>query len=632
VTPESLLKQYWNYSSFRPGQAEIIAELNKGRDSIVLLPTGGGKSLCFQIPGLLQNGLTLVVSPLIALMRDQVEGLIKRDIPAAAIHSGHSKGEIELKLQNALKGAYKFLYISPERLATDNFRGYLKNLNINLLVVDEAHCISQWGYDFRPPYLQIAECRELLPGVPIAAFTASAPPRIVKDVVEKLELKNAFIYRGDFHRPNLHFYALDTENRTGYLTRLLARTKGSAIVFADTRRDTEEIARFLDEKGISADFYHAGLPTDQRSKRQDAWMKGKVKTMVCTNAFGMGVDKPDVRVVVHMTPPANPEDYYQEAGRAGRDGLDSWCIMLYRDTDFEEIKQRVIQSFPAPADLERVYNAMMNHLGIPAGGGAGRQFEIDLSKVTETYKIPNQLMLHATKSLELLGFFNLSESVLAPSRLRFIAEYIEVYEFKIRYPKYQALIDLLLRSFGGVFDAYVRISERQLGRRINISDSKIQEQLLQMHKAGILDYLAANDKPIIDILEPRSPYPKFNIKQLEPLRKTKLEGAKVMQSYAAEKNCRAGFWIQHYTEQTYIACGKCDLCTKRKKEALKGATFDTLSSFIKTCLGNEGLERQSLLSQFASEQSFEAREVLRWLMDNKKILVDSNQKLYWNNK
>ncbi|MBL7813187.1 MAG: ATP-dependent DNA helicase RecQ [Bacteroidetes bacterium] len=629
MTAGDILKQYWGYTQFRPGQTDIIQQIAAGRDTLALLPTGGGKSICFQVPGLMRGGLTLVVSPLIALMKDQVEGLMKHGIPAASLHSGHSKGEMDLKLQNALKGMYRFLYISPERLATDNFRGYLPNLNIRLLVVDEAHCISQWGYDFRPPYLQIAECREWLPGVPLVAFTASAPPRVASDIISRLMLREPFLYRGDFQRPNLHFWCVETENKTGYITRALLRSKGAAIVFTDTRRDAEELSRYLQEKGVSAEFYHAGLPAAERSRRQEQWMQNHVRVMVCTNAFGMGVDKPDVRVVIHTMPPPSPEDYYQEAGRAGRDGQDSWCILLYRKKDLEELENRIRQMFPGREDLERVYTGLMNYLGIPAGGGENRQFEMDLYQFAETYQLPNGLVYHGLKCLELLEMLQLTEGVLAPSRLHITADYSSVYDFKVRYARFQPIIDMLLRSYGGVFDSYIKISEQVLARRLHTTQAALIADLQALHKTGILEYLPASDAPRITIIEPRSPYPKFNLRQLEPLKKSKLDGVKKMASYIHKSHCRSAFWIEHYTSTPGAECGLCDLCTRRKKEALKGPTFDQWRELIREWLLVKAMTRTEILGKMDTDHATEGREVLRWLMDNRYVLIDANQQLYW---
>ncbi|MEK0421821.1 MAG: hypothetical protein RLZZ161_1672, partial [Bacteroidota bacterium] len=376
-----ILLKHWGYPAFRPGQENIVAHILTGQDTISLLPTGGGKSICFQVPGMMHDGLNLVICPLISLIKDQVDALQRRNIEAVGLHSGLTHKETRHIMDKALRGDYRFLYISPERLATENFREYLPNLNIKLLVVDEAHCISQWGYDFRPAYLRIAECRSLLPDVPFAAFTASAPPYVVKDIADKLGLNDPRISMGDFGRPNLHFHVKEYEDKYGFVLKMLANTRGSSLVFARNRKETEDLSAFLQQHGLSADYYHAGISGAERARKQDLWMNNQLRVMCCTNAFGMGVDKPDVRFIFHLTPPPSPEDYYQEAGRAGRDGKDSWCVMLYRQADFEQLKVQVDARFPNADVLNRVYKALMAYLDVPEGGGMHQWYELDPAEI-----------------------------------------------------------------------------------------------------------------------------------------------------------------------------------------------------------------------------------------------------------
>lgn len=624
--PAQILKKYWGYDQFRPGQEAVVNHILTGRDAIALMPTGGGKSVCFQVPGMMHGGLTLVISPLISLIKDQVDGLIRRDIPAVALHSGLSYGEMRLKMENALKGAYRFMYISPERLATENFREYLPNLNVKLLVVDEAHCISQWGYDFRPAYLRIAECRQWLNDVPVAAFTASAPPYVVKDIADKLALKEPAISVGDFSRNNLHFHVRETEDKAGFLVRMLTRTAGSSLVFVRNRRETEETSNMLRANGISCDFYHAGLSATDRSRRQDAWMKGRTRVMVCTNAFGMGIDKPDVRFVIHLSPPPSPEDYYQEAGRAGRDGLDSWCILLYRRMDIEQLRVKVDTRFPGRDMLARVYTALMNHLGIPDGGGMMQLYEFDPHEMAGRYKFQPSELLHGLHALEILNLLSLSEGVMSPSRVHFTMDYASVYDFKLRNPKLETVLDVLLRSHGGIFDEYVRISEKVIARRLHMDESQIAEQLQLLARMEVIDYQQASDRPKVMITEPRSPYPVFDIKILEPLRRSRHQAIDTMEQYMHCNICRSAWWISYFTGRDADPCRKCDICALNKKKGPVNA--DNWISWLRDRT-RKAINRTELLDDIQDERKPEILDVLRGLMDDGKIVVLPGGEIQW---
>lgn len=628
-TATEILQKHWGHSQFRPGQMEIILNILSGSDSLSLLPTGGGKSICFQIPGIILNGLTIVVSPLIALIKDQVDALVKLDIPAVALHSGLSKGELKLRMDNALNGAYRFMYISPERLATQNFRDYLPNLNVKLLVVDEAHCISQWGYDFRPAYLRIAEYRNLLPGVPCAAFTASAPPYVVKDIIEKLQLQNVKLTYGDFNRPNLRFHVRNTEDKNGILLKTLGKTAGCSLVFAPTRKDTEETAQFLESKGLSVSYYHAGLSAEERSRRQELWKKDQIRIMVCTNAFGMGIDKPDVRFVFHTSPPLSPEDYYQEAGRAGRDGKDSWCVMLYRHFDFEELRLQVEAKFPSREIVHSVYLALMNYLGIVAGGGMGETFEIDVHSLAERYKMNVTETVNALKVLEMLNYIALSEGFRSPSRIHFTAQYSEVYEFKIRFPKMEPLIDAVLRSYGGVFDDYTKINEGLIARRLKKKPEEVADGLHELARQGLADYQPSSDKPRVLLLEPRSPYPVFNLKQLTPLKQTRLQAIENMKNYVLASGCRANWWINYFSGKSEKNCGKCDICLSQIKSGFTGNEFRQYAEKIRNIVTGKEVSRLQLLDEWTESESAKALSTLRWLMDNGMIREDENGRLRW---
>lgn len=624
VAASDILLKHWGYPAFRPGQESIVSHILTGQDVIALLPTGGGKSICFQVPGMMHDGLTLVVCPLISLIKDQVDALEKRNIPAVGLHNGLSFKEVRNIMNNALRGEYRFLYVSPERLATDNFREYLPNLNIKLLVVDEAHCISQWGYDFRPAYLRIAECRQYLPNVPVAAFTASAPPYVVKDIADKLSLTEPRISMGDFGRPNLHFHVHEHEDKYGFILKTLSNTRGSSLVFARNRKETEELSVFLQQHGLSADFYHAGMKAVDRVRKQDQWMKNQTRIICCTNAFGMGVDKPDVRFVFHLTPSPSPEDYYQEAGRAGRDGKDSWCIMLYRPTDFEQMRVQVDARFPNADVLARVYHALMAHLNIPEGGGMHQWYEMDPAEIAGRYRFQLSEFIHGLKSLELLQFFSLSEGVHTPSAIHICADYTTVYDFKIRYPEFEPIIDLLLRSHAGILDNYINVFESVICKRLRITEAALFELLKRLQQLQILDYRPASEKPKVFLYDPRHSRPVFNTKNLEPLKKARLQAIEQMQLYSLNTDCRAAWWIAYFTSKTAAACGHCDLCSRKKKSA--PWQNDNLFENIKEFINNHQPDYGSMLECLPDDK---AVKELRLLMDEGIIATNSEGKLIW---
>lgn len=623
---DKTLKKYWGYTSFRNGQAEVIKNILERKNVLAMFPTGGGKSICFQIPAVLSEGCTLVVSPLVSLMKDQVDKLVEKDIQAVTIYSGLGWSEIRLIMENALKGRYKLIYISPERLISENFREYLPHLNVSILVVDEAHCISQWGFDFRPSYLRIKEVVSLLPNAVIAAFTASAPPNVQSDIEQHLFTKKPTIFSGDFYRKNLNFYVVSTENKSGLLLKLFKNFKGNALVFCDTRRETEETSRFLSESGISCDFYHAGLEREERNKRQEKWMKARYGIMACTNAFGMGVDKEDVQMVVHLSPPVTPEAYYQEAGRAGRNGKKSKCILFVRPGEIDAMRQRIEQSFPAVSDLERVYNAIHNYFGISAGGGMGVSAEFNLPEISAKYKIPQLAILNAASNIESLGFWSISESVWMPTRLRVKYNFEEVYDFKIKNEKYEPMIDILLRSYGGIFEYPVKINENIIAKRLGETAEKVTRLLTDLSRMGILEFFPRTDKPIILFMEPRSPYPVFNIKKLEPLRKSKLESLSAMNYYVQKSKCKSAFWLKYFTGEKMQNCGHCGYCIsniKRKNiERSKKKYDDKISAYF----NKSGVNKAELLDFVSGDSGL--RQYVRWLMDHKKIEKRDDHKYY----
>ena len=633
----NILKKHWGYDRFRDGQLNIVEQILQKKDTLALLPTGGGKSICFQVPAAILPGCTLVISPLIALMKDQVETLNKKGIPAMALHSGLSRDNANELLEQALHGAFKLIYVSPERLATQNFRGYLPNLNIQLLVVDEAHCISMWGQDFRPAYQKIQELRPILPNIPFAAFTASAPKWIQDDIVQGLQLKSPFVFQGDFSRSNLIFHCLDSHNKETHIVRILQRSNGSALVFGNTRQGVENLCKVLTNQQISASFYHAGLSNAERSKRQTDWIENKTRVMVCTNAFGMGVDKPDVRVVIHSFPPKNPEDYYQEAGRAGRDGNPSHCILLHHPNDWKQIEKSLVQQHPGADVLTKAYHSILNGLGVSDGEGQWQNHPVNLMQIAQQYQWNPRDLLFAAKALEVLGQWHFSENAWLPARVMMVARYDEVYDFKESHSHYRTLLEVLLRGYGGIFEYPATIVEASLARRIRKSEFKaevseqeislLQTLLKDLEKKGILRYYPASEWPTITLAESRSLYPTLNIGILQRLFARRIQALDKLKRYVTEESCRNLFWQQHYAPKfAGNNCGLCDVC----KRAGRKPGDDTSRKWWQTALKFQpNATAMSLLKDFALTHRNTLTQSLRILLDEGCIIENENQELTW---
>jgi ATP-dependent DNA helicase RecQ len=505
ASPQEILKQHWGHDSFRPLQEEIINAVMCGKDVLALLPTGGGKSVCFQIPALVKEGLCLVISPLIALMKDQVENLRSRNIMALSISSGMTYFEVKQTLQNAAYGPYKFLYVSPERLETTLFKEYLPAFNLNLIAVDEAHCISQWGYDFRPPYLRIANIRAEFSNVPVLALTASATPIVQEDICDKLLFKSKNIYRQSFEKPNLSFSVFKAESKVNKLLEILQKVPGSAIIYCRNRKRTKEMANLLKLNNISADFYHAGLMQHQRNQRQEDWIQNKTRVIVCTNAFGMGIDKPDVRAVVHLDIPDNLENYYQEAGRAGRDGKKSFAVLLYTQVELEELKKLPEIKYPAFAEIIKVYQALANHLQIAVGSGEGVYFDFNINDFVKHFNLNVFLVVNALKALEQEGHLSFNEQVFSPSKISFTCDKEVLETFETAHPYFDNLIKYLLRSYEGIFDNEVSVSEKLISRLTKLSPEELSNQLKELQAFGILRYQSQKETPQIFLLHNRAP-------------------------------------------------------------------------------------------------------------------------------
>ncbi|MCK8491944.1 MULTISPECIES: RecQ family ATP-dependent DNA helicase [Spirosoma] len=581
MTVRQILQQFWGYTSFRPLQEEIVNTVLERQDALVLMPTGGGKSICFQVPTLAMKGVCIVVTPLIALMKDQVEQLRKRGIPASAIYSGMHYREIDTALDNCIYGNTKFLYVSPERLRTEIVIERVKQMTVCLLAVDEAHCISAWGYDFRPPYLQIAEFRELIPDTPVIALTASATPDVQADIQEKLVLHGPdggppAVFRQTFARPNLSYSAVLEESKESRLFKILQNVPGCGIVYVRSRRQTQQIAQTLYRQGISADFYHAGLSTQQRAEKQDAWIQNRTRVMVATNAFGMGIDKPDVRVVVHLDVPDSLEAYYQEAGRAGRDGQKAYAVMLYTRNDLENLRYRTEQLYQPVDMLRRVYQALANYTAVPVGGGQFSSYDFDLHTFTHTFNLPAQETHYALKQLQLEGLIQLNENYFHPSRMIMVLDNRQLYEFQVLNSRFDSFLKLILRMYGGeVFTDFITISESALARAYLVNQDEVVTLLEQLHQRNVLVYEKQKDKPQLTFLTPRFDAPTLPVNTQELNRRKELALRKVQAATIYVEHptqCRTRLLQAYFGEKPGEACGICDNCIKKRKSHEVGAS------------------------------------------------------------
>ena len=591
-----ILKTVFGYSEFRPVQLEIIRSVLEGKDSLALLPTGGGKSICFQVPALVKDGICIVVSPLIALMKDQVDNLRKKGVLAAAIYSGMGKREIDTVLDNCIYGTYKFLYVSPERLKTEIFIERFKRMKVNLIAVDEAHCISQWGYDFRPPYLEIAAIRPYHEAVPCLALTASATIQVRADIIDKLDLKNPQIFLKSFSRKNLSYSVRLVENKLEKAIEILNKISGSAIVYLRNRKATKEVSSVLNQLGISSTFYHAGLDNATREKRQIDWKINRTRVMVATNAFGMGIDKPDVRLVVHMDLPENLENYYQEAGRAGRDEKKAYAVLLSNEQDLLALKERAGQSYPPIDFLKKVYQSLANYYRMAVGSGYLSSFDFDISNFASTYNLEVLITYNAIKVLQEEGLIALNESFFNPSTLRFLVNQSRLYEFQIANAKLDPLIKLLLRTYGGeLFVEFMKIQEGKLSKLLDLNEKDLVQMLEHLDNLGILAYSKRKDKSQITFLTERLDAGKLPLdhKRIELRRQNTIQKAESMVSYVKNRKlCRANQISTYFGEENDDFCGICDVCLERIKadhrnlNQVKDKIIQTLRSGIMFSLQN----------------------------------------------
>lgn len=625
-----ILQKYWGYPQFRSLQEEIIESVAEGKDTLGLMPTGGGKSVTFQVYSLSKPGICLVVTPLISLMKDQVENLKKRGIRALAIHSGMSQQEVKLAFDNAAWGDYKFMYLSPERIGTERFRDRLAQMEINLIAIDEAHCISQWGYDFRPSYLRIKELRELLPKVPVLALTATATPKVVSDIQKQLLFKQENVLQKSFFRENLSYLVREREDKMQYLLQSVQKAKGTGIIYVRSRKLTKEIAQYLLRNRISADYYHAGLSAVNRAKRQESWKSGQTRVIVATNAFGMGIDKSNVRFVIHMGPPDSPEAYFQEAGRAGRDEKRAFAVLIAAKSDELALKKQVEKAFPPVEVIRRVYQALCNYFQLAIGYGKGQIFDFKIGDFCSRYNFQIQQALASLKILQRDGYLELTEELDNPARVHFIVSRDELYKFQVANASYDGFIKLLLRSYSAVFTNYVSIDEDLLASRANISVDAITRFLSHLGSNKIVHYLPRKKTPFVI----------FNRDRIDPSRlrisKENYTDRKVdyqqridaMLRYSFGKlKCRSQILLEYFGEKSPARCGKCDVCLEQNKFGMSELKLEQMEQKLAGLL-QEPCTFEELIFKLNQNED-ELIRIIRWLIDNERIVHRIDGKLEW---
>lgn len=571
MTPHDILKEYWGYDSFRPKQEDIVNAALDGRDVLAILPTGGGKSVCFQVPALMREGIAVVVTPLIALMKDQVQNLNDRGIKALCVHAGMGRREVELTLNNAAYGDFKLLYVSPERLSTQLFHNYLQEMNVSFIVVDEAHCISQWGYDFRPDYLNIGKIREAI-DAPVIALTATATPKVAEDIMDRLRFGDKLLIKSGFERPNLSYIVRRCEDKLGQLLNVCNNVAGTGIVYVRSRKKTEELAAFLTSSGISSSFYHAGLGPDARADRQEAWKKDKVRVMVCTNAFGMGIDKPDVRFVVHFDVPDGPEAYFQEAGRGGRDGKRSFAVLLWNDTDIKRLRQIATVSFPSLEYIEDIYHKVHIFHDIPYDTGAGRQLKFDMDAFCRHFKLQRQAVYYSMVYIERTGHWTLSEDVDISTRVQIMVSRNELYDVELPDPKMVALLELLMRRYTGLFSYPVSVDEDFIAGRIGVNIPTFRQLLYKLSLEHVIKYIPADHATVLFLHHERLRPKNVNLDpERYALLKDSCEGRmqKMIDYISEEDTCRSSYLLEYFGQSESEDCGTCDVCRASKGNAIK---------------------------------------------------------------
>lgn len=627
-----ILLKHWGYTEFRPLQLEIIHSVMHRNDTLALMPTGGGKSVCYQVPGIAMPGICIVLSPLIALMHDQVEKLNKQGVKSIAITSAMNKHEIDVALDNCVYGDFKFLYLSPERLSSPIVKARIQKMNVNLIAVDEAHCISQWGYDFRPSYHKIADLRLIKPTIPVLALTATATVDVVKEIQQKLEFKKSNVLKKSYVRSNLAYVVLHEEDKAARLIKICNNVKGSAIVYTRSRKKTQEIADLLNRNNIPADFYHAGLAMPIRSKKQSDWINSNNKVIVCTNAFGMGIDKPNVRLVVHIDLPDCIESYFQEAGRAGRDEHKAYAILLFNEADKINLERTIIASYPAIGEIQQVYQAIANYYQLAVGSGEGQTFNFNISDLCNRYNLNAVVVHNAMKLLEKENYISITEALYQPSRLHFTVHKDELYKFQVANKAYDDFIKLLLRSYTGLFDNYVKFNENDIVIKSGLSYDHVLKYLNYLSKIGVLSYLPQTETPQLTFTQGRIDTQVLTIsnEHLKDRKENALNRMRSMLNYAGNPDkCRSQLLLAYFGEINTERCGICDYCLERNKSEVNSQEFEDVSGEIKSLLFSQHLTLKELVNAVTGAKENKILKVIQWLLDNGKLYYDTNNKLQW---
>lgn len=623
-----ILLRYWGYTSFRPLQEDIVDSVIEGRDTLALLPTGGGKSICFQVPAMAMEGICIVITPLISLMKDQVMHLKKNGIPAATIFSGMHRSEIETAYNQAAFGMLKFLYVSPERLMTDDFIEALKKMKVNLIAVDESHCISQWGYDFRPPYLKIVEIRRYIPDTPVMALTATATPKVVEDIQHRLGFKRSNVFQTSYERKNVTYNVIHEADKFGLMQRLFSRMdRGSGIVYVRSRKRTKLIAEWLQSVGTSATYYHAGLDARTRDGRQQQWMDGKIKVMVATNAFGMGIDKPDVRLVVHLDLPDSLEAYFQEAGRAGRDLQASEAFLLAAETDISKLKENLQSSYPNLDRIKLIYDALGNYLQIPIGAGENQTYNFNIYDFAQYYNFSLVEVFNTIQLIEREGLIATSEALSTPSKVYIKANREALYRFQLEYQEFDIIIKYLLRNLPGVLSDFVNIREEVVSHKTGIPIDRVQYQLNKLANLNFLCYVPRSDKPQIHYIRERIDSKHFTLSE-EIYDNRKEDASKRVQSVIDFVNnddeCRSVQLLRYFGEDIKRTCGKCDVCSSKSKAYINDREYQEISEFIVNELRDNDSSVYEVMGKIKSHHEEKVIETIRWMLDNKIIEQDKD--------
>lgn len=632
MTIHQILETHWGHTAFRPLQEDIIQSVLLGNDTLALLPTGGGKSICFQVPALALEGMCIVISPLIALMKDQVFNLKRHNITAEAIFTGMSRLETERILNNCVQKKVKFLYISPERLQTAAFREQLLRMKVSLIAIDEAHCISQWGYDFRPSYLKIADIRQLLPKVSLLALTATATERVKEDIQEKLQFeKNAQVFQQSFKRANLSYSVFKTDNKLGKMLDIFKKVAGTGIVYVRSRRKAKDTAEFLSNNGIKSDFYHAGLDPKTRSRKQDEWIKNKTRVMVCTNAFGMGIDKPDVRTVVHIDLTESLEAYYQEAGRGGRDGKKAYAVALYDDADIKSLEQSSTLKFPEIDTVKQVYGAIGNYCKVATEAGEGQSFVFDISEFCKSYKLKALDVANSLAVLQQNDYLIANDALQEGSKLLFTTSHEEIYRLQVANRRLEPYIKTILRTYGGVYDDYVVIRETDIARNMSVPAEHVKNALLYLQKTGAADYQPALNEPSITFLQARVATDRLFIDtQLLAFRKQIHEqNVNSVISYVTNPHlCRTLQLVRYFNELNSEPCGVCDVCLAQKKQAqTEEELTQVLQQQITETVNAEKMTVEHLVRRLGKYKQDDALKVIRWMLENEQLQLDEQKRV-----